>query len=84
MWVVLAGDMEEARFLFFLGIPSNHSLGLRWPGNINAVCVDLLTSVLFLLPSSSRMIEIQSQMTERAVELLGLPEDRPCFLLDVG
>ncbi|KAJ6655786.1 hypothetical protein lerEdw1_004839 [Lerista edwardsae] len=34
--------------------------------------------------SSSRMIEIQSQMTERAMELLGLPEDRPCFLLDVG
>uniref|UniRef100_A0A670JR67 18S rRNA (guanine-N(7))-methyltransferase n=1 Tax=Podarcis muralis TaxID=64176 RepID=A0A670JR67_PODMU len=34
--------------------------------------------------SSSRMIEIQSQMSERAVELLGLPEDRTCFLLDVG
>nr|XP_020659587.1 probable 18S rRNA (guanine-N(7))-methyltransferase [Pogona vitticeps] len=33
---------------------------------------------------NSRMIEIQSQMSERAVELLGLPEDRPCFLLDVG
>ncbi|XP_007430324.1 probable 18S rRNA (guanine-N(7))-methyltransferase isoform X2 [Python bivittatus] len=30
------------------------------------------------------MIEIQSQMSERAVELLGLPDDRPCFLLDVG
>ncbi|XP_053222839.1 probable 18S rRNA (guanine-N(7))-methyltransferase [Podarcis raffonei] len=33
---------------------------------------------------NSRMIEIQSQMSERAVELLGLPEDRTCFLLDVG
>ncbi|XP_070802597.1 18S rRNA (guanine-N(7))-methyltransferase [Pituophis catenifer annectens] len=33
---------------------------------------------------NSRMIEIQSQMSERAVELLGLPDDRPCFLLDVG
>nr|XP_056721087.1 probable 18S rRNA (guanine-N(7))-methyltransferase [Euleptes europaea] len=33
---------------------------------------------------NSRMIEIQSQMSERAVELLGLPEDCPCFLLDVG
>ncbi|XP_033027558.1 probable 18S rRNA (guanine-N(7))-methyltransferase [Lacerta agilis] len=33
---------------------------------------------------NSRMIEIQSQMSERAVELLCLPEDRPCFLLDVG
>ncbi|XP_077692538.1 18S rRNA (guanine-N(7))-methyltransferase isoform X3 [Eretmochelys imbricata] len=33
---------------------------------------------------NSRMIEIQSQMSERAVELLGLPKDRPCFLLDVG
>ncbi|XP_030392215.1 probable 18S rRNA (guanine-N(7))-methyltransferase isoform X2 [Gopherus evgoodei] len=33
---------------------------------------------------SSRMIAIQSQMSERAVELLGLPDDRSCFLLDVG
>uniref|UniRef100_A0A8C7QMU0 18S rRNA (guanine-N(7))-methyltransferase n=1 Tax=Oncorhynchus mykiss TaxID=8022 RepID=A0A8C7QMU0_ONCMY len=33
---------------------------------------------------NSRMIEIQSQMSERAVELLNLPEDQPCFLLDVG
>uniref|UniRef100_A0A8C3UQR7 18S rRNA (guanine-N(7))-methyltransferase n=1 Tax=Catharus ustulatus TaxID=91951 RepID=A0A8C3UQR7_CATUS len=32
----------------------------------------------------SRVVEIQSQMSERAVELLGLPEDRPCLLLDVG
>uniref|UniRef100_A0A8B9MBE4 18S rRNA (guanine-N(7))-methyltransferase n=1 Tax=Accipiter nisus TaxID=211598 RepID=A0A8B9MBE4_9AVES len=33
---------------------------------------------------NSRVVEIQSQMSERAVELLGLPEDRPCLLLDVG
>uniref|UniRef100_A0A452GRR9 18S rRNA (guanine-N(7))-methyltransferase n=1 Tax=Gopherus agassizii TaxID=38772 RepID=A0A452GRR9_9SAUR len=33
---------------------------------------------------NSRMIAIQSQMSERAVELLGLPDDRSCFLLDVG
>ncbi|KAK1158380.1 putative 18S rRNA (guanine-N(7))-methyltransferase [Acipenser oxyrinchus oxyrinchus] len=33
---------------------------------------------------NSRMIEIQSQMSERAVELLNLPEDQPCLLLDVG
>lgn len=30
------------------------------------------------------MIEIQTQMSERAVELLNLPEGKPCFLLDVG
>jgi len=34
--------------------------------------------------SNSRMIEIQNTMTERALELLGLPEDEPCYLLDVG
>ncbi|XP_069617502.1 18S rRNA (guanine-N(7))-methyltransferase isoform X1 [Ranitomeya imitator] len=33
---------------------------------------------------NSRIIEIQSQMSERAVELLCLPEDQPCYLLDVG
>uniref|UniRef100_A0A3B4BXN7 18S rRNA (guanine-N(7))-methyltransferase n=1 Tax=Pygocentrus nattereri TaxID=42514 RepID=A0A3B4BXN7_PYGNA len=32
----------------------------------------------------SRMIEIQTQMSARAVELLSLPEDQPCYLLDVG
>jgi len=30
------------------------------------------------------MIEIQKQLSERAVELLALPEDVPCCILDVG
>jgi len=30
------------------------------------------------------MIEIQSDMTQRALELLNLPEDRSCLLLDIG
>ena len=30
------------------------------------------------------MIDIQNQMTERALELLNLPDDVPCLLLDVG
>jgi len=29
-------------------------------------------------------MEIQSQLSERALELLALPEDTPCFILDVG
>jgi len=33
---------------------------------------------------SSRMIEIQTQMAERALEMLCLPEDEECLLLDVG
>ncbi|XP_002129806.2 18S rRNA (guanine-N(7))-methyltransferase-like [Ciona intestinalis] len=34
--------------------------------------------------SNSRMIDIQTEMSERAIELLNLPEDTPCMLLDVG
>lgn len=34
--------------------------------------------------SNSRMIEIQVQLSQRSVELLNLPEDKPCFLLDIG
>lgn len=30
------------------------------------------------------MMEIQERMTERALELLALPEDQPHFLLDLG
>ncbi|EFN76606.1 Uncharacterized methyltransferase WBSCR22 [Harpegnathos saltator] len=33
---------------------------------------------------SSRMIDIQVQMCERAIELLVLPEDQSCLLLDIG
>lgn len=33
---------------------------------------------------SSRIIDIQAQMTERCLELLLLPEDTPCLLLDIG
>eukprot|EP00124_Ichthyophonus_hoferi_P005278 Ihof_evm3s725 gene=Ihof_evmTU3s725 len=34
--------------------------------------------------TNSRMMSIQTQMTQRAVELLALPEDHPCLLLDIG
>jgi 18S rRNA (guanine1575-N7)-methyltransferase len=34
--------------------------------------------------SNTRMIEIQLQMSERAMELLALPEDRQCMILDLG
>ena len=30
------------------------------------------------------MIEIQNEMSERAIELLALPEDQPCLILDIG
>eukprot|EP01087_Luapelamoeba_hula_P007659 TRINITY_DN1870_c1_g1_i1.p1 TRINITY_DN1870_c1_g1~~TRINITY_DN1870_c1_g1_i1.p1 ORF type:complete len:292 (+),score=58.87 TRINITY_DN1870_c1_g1_i1:94-969(+) len=34
--------------------------------------------------SNTRMIEIQSRMSERALELLALPADEPSLLLDIG
>lgn len=34
--------------------------------------------------TNSRMMEIQAKMAERAIELLHLPEDVPCLLLDIG
>jgi len=34
--------------------------------------------------SSSRMINIQTEITSRAIEMLGLPEDRPSYILDIG
>lgn len=34
--------------------------------------------------SNSRIMEIQSQMSERAIELLSLPEDVPCLIVDLG
>lgn len=33
---------------------------------------------------STRIIDIQVQMCERAIELLALPEDEPCLILDIG
>ncbi|XP_020036940.1 18S rRNA (guanine-N(7))-methyltransferase isoform X1 [Castor canadensis] len=33
---------------------------------------------------NSRMIDIQTKMTGRALELLCLPEGQPCYLLDIG
>lgn len=34
--------------------------------------------------SSSRMIGVQREITERAIELLRLPGDKPSFILDIG
>lgn len=33
---------------------------------------------------SSRIIEVQEKCTERALELLALPDDQPSLLLDLG
>ena len=34
--------------------------------------------------TNSRIMTIQSEMSERALELLALPEDESCYLLDLG
>lgn len=34
--------------------------------------------------SSSRMINIQREISNRAIEMLGLPEGRPSYVLDIG
>merc|ERR1712025_284245 len=34
--------------------------------------------------NNTRIMQIQSDMTERALELLALPEDESCYLLDIG
>jgi SAM-dependent methyltransferase len=34
--------------------------------------------------SSSRMIGVQREITERAIELLRLPDNKPGFILDIG
>lgn len=44
---------------------------------------DFTMCLCFCLPSS-RMIDIQTKMAERALELLCLPDDQPCYLLDIG
>ncbi len=33
---------------------------------------------------SSHIIEIQQKLSERALELLALPDDKPCYILDIG
>ena len=38
----------------------------------------------FFYLNSTRMIEIQQKLSERALELLALPDDVPCYLLDIG
>lgn len=38
----------------------------------------------FFISFSTRIIEIQNQMCERAIELLALPEDDNCLVLDIG
>ena len=34
--------------------------------------------------NNTRIMQIQSEMSERALELLALPEDESCYLLDIG
>lgn len=34
--------------------------------------------------SSSRMINIQTEITSRAIEMLALPDNQPAYILDIG
>lgn len=58
------------------------STALRSPQHyftfINVVCV------IVVVCRSSRIIEIQSRMSERALELLALPDGEPKYILDIG
>jgi ubiquinone/menaquinone biosynthesis C-methylase UbiE len=39
---------------------------------------------VFVILCSSRMMDIQGEMAERAIELLELPENEPQMILDLG
>ena len=39
---------------------------------------------IFFTHFSSRMMTIQTRMTERAIELLSLPQGKPAYILDIG
>uniref|UniRef100_A0AC11CBC5 BUD23 rRNA methyltransferase and ribosome maturation factor n=1 Tax=Ovis aries TaxID=9940 RepID=A0AC11CBC5_SHEEP len=53
------------------------------PGN---TCASFSPEPLYhvLVFFSSRMIDVQIKMTGRALELLCVPEDKPCYVLDIG
>lgn len=34
--------------------------------------------------ANNHIIDVQHKLSERALELLAIPEDKPCFLLDIG
>lgn len=49
----------------------------------NVLAQNSFITCVFCLPSS-RMIDVQTKMAGRALELLYLPEGQPCYLLDIG
>ena len=40
--------------------------------------------MLFSYSVSSHIIEVQQKLSERALELLALPDDEPSLILDIG
>ncbi len=65
----------------YLGIAEESSL--NWLKYF--VCLSIIgNTYLPLIPCSSRMMDVQMSMAERAIELLKLPQDQPCYVLDVG
>ena len=45
---------------------------------------EIIRNVKLKKNKNSRIMTIQSEMSERALELLALPEDESCYLLDLG
>jgi len=55
-----------------------------WPENQNAPDLFYNENEARKYNSSSRMVNIQAEISSRAIELLNLPADRPSYVLDIG
>ena len=60
------------------------SLSSAFLGLGEVLAQNSFTTCLCFCLFSSRMIDVQTKMAGRALELLCLPEDQPCYLLDIG
>lgn len=60
-------------------------LGNTLPSMLNKIIIFTRFYVYFNTNNlSNHIIDVQHKLSERALELLAIPEDKPCFLLDIG
>lgn len=83
------GSTWNSKYCFLSCIFSRHMFFLKfvWPFLLQVLQWRRISEIFKQVRNfwrSSHIIEIQQTMTDRAVELLNIPEGRQCLLLDLG
>lgn len=80
--MILIGNYDNCILVLFSFI-TKKKLGNIRKSKFN-ILINIKIAILGFSSYSTHIIDIQTKLSERAIELLNLPDEESCFVLDIG